>query len=149
VVVRAVRRALLLDRLLEFTELQPTSTGLQPITREGTERGSPDQAFPRTKSNTMFDWDKGEFGATASVRYISAVQESGAANRLDSRTYLDAQVRWTPTFLANGGLRIALGVNNLLDKDPPGCITCGLNNYDPNAYDAPGRFMYLRLSYKQ
>ncbi|HEX4711950.1 TonB-dependent receptor domain-containing protein [Phenylobacterium sp.] len=136
-------------RLLEFTELQPTSTGLQPITREGTERGSPDQAFPKTKSNTMLDWDKAEFGATASVRYISAVEESGAANRLKSRTYLDAQVRWTPTFIADGGLRIAVGVNNLLDKDPPGCITCGLNNYDPNAYDAPGRFYYLRLSYRQ
>ncbi|MDZ4373694.1 MAG: hypothetical protein U1C74_20035 [Phenylobacterium sp.] len=34
-------------------------------------------------------------------------------------------------------------------KDPPGCVTCGLNNYDPNAYDAPGRLFYLRLSYRQ
>jgi iron complex outermembrane receptor protein len=40
-------------------------------------------------------------------------------------------------------------VNNLFDKDPPGCISCGLNNYDPNAYDAPGRFFYLRFSYRQ
>ncbi len=135
-------------RLLEFTEMQPTSNGLQPIKRAGTERGSPDQAYPRWKSNLTIDWDMAEFGATAGVRYISAVQESGDPNKLGARTYVDAQLRWTPASLVEG-VAVAIGVNNLFDKDPPGCVTCSLNNYDPNAYDAPGRFVYLRLSYKQ
>ena len=47
------------------------------------------------------------------------------------------------------GVKVAVGVNNLFDKDPPGCVTCSLNNYDPNAYDAPGRFFYLQLTYRQ
>jgi len=135
-------------RLLEFTELQPTSTGLQPIKRLGTERGSPDQAYPKWKSNLMIDWDKGEFGATAAFRYIAGVQESGNPNHLSARTYVDAQFRWTPTSLLNG-VGVAIGVNNLFDKDPPACVTCSLNNYDPNVYDAPGRLLYLRLSYRQ
>ena len=134
-------------RLLEFSEFVPTSGGLAKIEREGTERGSPDQAYPKTKSNLMLDWDQGDFGATLSGRYISSVQEAGDPNKLESRTYVDAQFRWTPSFL-DDGLAVAVGVNNLFDKDPPGCVTCGLNNYDPNAYDAPGRFMYLRLSYR-
>ena len=134
--------------LLEFTELQPTSTGLEPIKREGVERGSPDQAYPKTKSNFVVDWDKAQFGATGTVRYISGVDEAGAANHLNSRAYVDAQLRWTPGFLSED-IKLAVGVNNLFDKDPPGCITCSLNNYDPNAYDAPGRFFYLRLSYRQ
>ena len=134
--------------LLEFTERQPTSTGFTSLKREGTERGSPDQAYPKTKSNLSLDWERAEWGATSSLRYISAVSETGAVNRLDARTYLDAQIRWTPGFLDNQ-FRIAAGVNNLFDKDPPGCISCGLNNYDPNAYDAPGRFFYLRLTYRQ
>jgi iron complex outermembrane receptor protein len=135
-------------RLLEFTELQPTSAGLEPIKREGTERGSPDQAYPKTKSNLTIDWDKAEWGATATGRYISSVTETDGGNKLGSRTYVDAQLRWTPTYLADG-LRLAIGVNNLFDKDPPGCITCNLNNYDPNVYDTPGRFFYFRLSYRQ
>lgn len=135
-------------RLLEFTEFVPAADGLLPVEREGTERGSPDQAYPKTKSTLMLDWDGGDFGATLTGRYISSVQESAADNKLNSRTYVDAQVRWTPTFLAEG-LRVAVGVNNLFDKDPPGCISCGLNNYDPNAYDAPGRFLYLQLSYRR
>ncbi|MDB5465931.1 MAG: TonB-dependent receptor [Phenylobacterium sp.] len=134
-------------RLLEFTERVPTSTGLAPITREGTERGSPDQAYPKTKSNLIVDWDRASWGATVSARYISSVVEAQNQNKLDSRTYLDAQVRWAPSFLDSWN--VAVGVNNLLDKDPPGCISCGLNNCDPNAYDAPGRFFYFRLSYRQ
>jgi iron complex outermembrane receptor protein len=135
-------------RLLEFTEFVPTSSGLAPIAREGTERGSPDQAYPKTKSTLMLDWDKADFGATLTGRYISKVQESGDPNKLEARLYVDAQLRWRPSFL-DEDLGVAIGVNNLFDKDPPGCVTCGLNNYDPNAYDAPGRLFYLRLSYRQ
>lgn len=134
-------------RLLEFTEFVPTSGGLAAVEREGTERGSPDQAYPKTKSTLMLDWDKADFGATLTGRYLSKVQEAGDPNKLEARLYVDAQLRWSPRFL-DEGLGVAVGVNNLFDKDPPGCVTCGLNNYDPNAYDAPGRFMYLRLSYK-
>ncbi len=134
-------------RLLEFTEFVPTSAGLAAVQREGTERGSPDQAYPKTKSTMMLDWDKADFGATLTGRYLSKVQETGDPNKLEARLYVDAQLRWNPSFL-DDGLAFAVGVNNLFDKDPPGCVTCGLNNYDPNAYDAPGRFMYLRLSYK-
>ena len=134
--------------LLEFTEKQPTSTGFASIKREGTERGSPDQAYPKTKSNLYIDWDWAPWGATAGVRYISAVDESGVVNHMDSRTYLDLQGRWTPPWFSKD-FRIAVGVNNLTDQDPPGCISCGLNNYDPNVYDVPGRFWYLRLTYRQ
>lgn len=134
--------------LLEFTEKQPTSTGFTDVKREGTERGSPDQAFPKTKSNLYLDWDKDQWGATAAVRYISAVNETDVVNRLDARTYFDLQFRWTPSFL-DDQIKLAAGVNNLFDKDPPGCVTCNLNNFDPNAYDVPGRFFYLRLSYRQ
>ena len=135
-------------RLLKFTELLPTSEGLEPTKRLGTERGSPDQAYPKWKSNTAVDWDRGDFGATGTFRYLSGVQEAGDPNKLGSRAYFDAQFRWNPSAYVDG-MAIALGINNLFDKDPPGCITCSLNNYDPNAYDAPGRFFYLRLSYRQ
>jgi iron complex outermembrane receptor protein len=135
-------------RLLEFTEYVPAAGGLLAIEREGTERGSPDQAYPKTKSTLMLDWDKADWGATVTGRYISKVQEAGDPNKLEARLYVDAQIRWRPSFVSED-FGVAIGVNNLFDKDPPGCVTCGLNNYDPNAYDAPGRFMYLRLSYRR
>ena len=135
--------------LLEFTESVPAANGLLEIKREGTERGSPDQAYPKAKSTFIVDWGMGDWGATGTLRYISSVDEPPeTANKLDSRTYLDAQVRWTPSFWTDD-VRVAIGVNNLFDKDPPGCISCGLNNFDPNAYDAPGRYFYLQVTYRQ
>lgn len=135
------------SRLLEFTELVPTGAGIIGISREGTERGSPDQAYPEWKSTVSVDWDLAHFGATGTFRYLSSIDETGAANKLDSIYYFDAQLRWSPAMLGEG-VQFSLGVNNLFDEDPPGCVTCGLNNYDPNIYDAPGRFGYVRLSYK-
>jgi iron complex outermembrane receptor protein len=43
---------------------------------------------------------------------------------------------------------LTVGGNNLTDKDPPGCFTCSVNNYDPTTYDVPGQFFYGRISYK-
>ncbi|PVM89700.1 TonB-dependent receptor [Caulobacter radicis] len=135
--------------LLEFTEIVPTATGFTEIPREGTERGSPDQAYPKTKSTFTVDWDWKNWGASASARYLSSIKETQAADaKLASRTYVDAQLRWKPDFLGET-TAVAFGVNNLFDKDPPGCISCGLNNFDPNAYDAPGRYFYFRLTYRQ
>ena len=63
------------------------------------------------------------------------------------RFYVDVQFRFqSPSFADNFGF--ALGVNNLFDKDPPGCISCGLNNFDPTTYDVPGRYLYARASVK-
>ncbi len=135
------------SHLLEFTEIVPTGAGLVGVSREGTERGSPDQAYPEWKSTLTVDWDLGGFGATGVLRYISSVDESDAVNKLESTTYFDAQFRWTPAQLGES-MTFTVGVNNLFDQDPPGCITCGLNNYDPTTYDSPGRFGYIRLSYK-
>lgn len=69
------------------------------------------------------------------------------ANRLGSRTYFDAQLNWTPPVL-DERFTLTVGGNNLTDKDPPGCFTCSINNYDPTTYDVPGQFYYGRVSFK-
>ncbi len=129
----------------EFTEFVPTSTGLAPVSREGTERGSPDQGFPEWKASLGLDWAFGGFGGSLLTRYISDISEPG--NTLDSVTYFDAQFRWTPDYFGER-TSFAIGVLNLTDEDPPACFTCGLNNFDPTTYDPPGRFAYIRVAYK-
>jgi iron complex outermembrane receptor protein len=134
-------------RLLEYTETLPATGGVTRIEREGTERGSPDQAFPKWKAYGTVDWAFGDIAAALTGRYIDGVDEAQADNRLASRFYTDVQLRWTPGIL-DRRVGLAIGVNNVFDKDPPGCVSCGLNNFDPTTYDVPGRFGYLRLSYK-
>ena len=134
--------------LFNYDVIVPTATGTEVISREGTEQGSPDQAFPRHKAIGIVDWVGNRFGATLTGRYISAVEESEADdNRMNSRLYVDTQLRFTPAWMSER-LGFAIGINNLFDKDPPGCISCGLNNFDPTTYDVPGRYYYARASIK-
>lgn len=133
--------------LLNYTETVPATSGTSKIEREGTEKGSPDQAFPKYKATAILDWAKDDFSASVTNRYVRSVEESQAANKLGARLYTDAQVSWFPAMFENK-VGLTLGVNNLFDKDPPACFSCGLNNFDPTTYDAPGQFGYARLTYK-
>jgi iron complex outermembrane receptor protein len=134
--------------LFNYDIFVPSVDGTTKISREGTEQGSPDQAFPEWKATGILDWDMANFGASLTGRYIKSVTESEAAdNKLGSRFYVDLQFRWqSPSFADKFGF--ALGVNNLFDKDPPGCISCGINNFDPTTYDVPGRYLYARATVK-
>ncbi|QQV78832.1 TonB-dependent receptor [Sphingomonas aliaeris] len=135
-------------RLLKYR--LSASNGFVMINREGTERGSPDQAFPKLKGNATIDWSLGGVAASFTGRYISGVTEikaDGTPNRLDKRFYGDAQIILSPSFLQNRA-SFTIGVNNVFNTDPPACFSCSLNNFDPTTYDVPGQFGYLRLSYK-
>ena len=133
--------------LFNYDVFVPTASGTQKISREGTEQGSPDQAFPKHKAIGIIDWNGTNFGASITGRYIKGVRESEADNKLNSRFYTDVQLRWfSPDFADN--FSFAVGANNLFDKDPPGCISCGLNNFDPGTYDVPGRYLYARATVK-
>jgi iron complex outermembrane receptor protein len=133
--------------LFNYDVFVPTIDGVAKISREGTEQGSPDQAFPKHKAIAIVDWDKGEVGATLTGRYIKSVQESQNNQFLRNRFYTDVQLRWTPAALGER-LGLAFGINNLFDTDPPACISCGLNNFDPSTYDVPGRYLYARAVVK-
>ena len=125
--------------LLKYTE--KLSTG--EIEYAGTELGSPYRGLPNFKSIQSIDWTLGQLGATVAARYISSLKEDDG-HKIPGRMYVDTQLRWSPNIL--DGMQIALGVNNLFDKDPPVCTTCGIPNYDPNLYDIPGRYFYGRVS---
>lgn len=135
--------------LFDYTVTVPATEGFTRISREGTEQGSPDQAFPKFKSTAILDWTMGEFGASLTGRYISAVRETQANdNRLGRRLYTDLQLRWELAGLGGreDGFGFAVGVNNLFDTDPPACFSCGLNNFDPTTYDVPGVYYYARAT---
>jgi iron complex outermembrane receptor protein len=69
-------------------------------------------------------------------------------NRLHTIFYHHVQVGYELTAY---NADITLGVNNVLDQDPR--ISRGLNgilwyNFDPNHYEAPGRFGYVRAGFR-
>ena len=121
-----------------------------------------DSAIPEWQANAQLGWALRDWSASWNMRYIDAVEENcnNAAvvpatgcptrnqfHRLGSTTYHDVQLAWDNAF-AMEGLKLGIGANNVLDKDPPICVTCSLNGYDAGTYDLPGRFWYATVDYR-
>jgi iron complex outermembrane receptor protein len=125
--------------------LPPADLNAPTLKFAGTERGSPDQAYPRFKSNATLDWSAESFGFSLTGRYISKVDERDGVHTMKAVLYGDIQAYFAPSWM-NHAWRLTLGVNNVFNRNPPACFTCDSANFDPTTYDVPGQFGYARLS---
>lgn len=118
----------------------------------------------RLRNNTSLDWQKGDFGATWTIRYFSSLMEGcefGAnvecnmpnhvspetglspTRRVGAVAFNDFRVRWNAPWNA----RVALGVKNVFDRKPPLTYSAGSGSPPINpAYDI-GRYWFA--SYHQ
>ena len=136
------------NHLFHYTETYPDAIGNLRLKREGTERGSPDQAYPKWKGYGTIDWSYSIVNASVTGRYIDSVVEDQANNRrLRDVFYTDVTIGFRPPVL-NNRLLLSVGVNNVANVATPGCVTCSSNNYDPGTYDLPGRYGFVRLTYR-
>ena len=119
-----------------------------------------DSGIPRWRSTFRLNWKLQAYSASYALRYISALTEkcgdavdfdvcgnqAAGTNKLDAVFYSDVQASYTlPTALKTS---VSAGINNLLDKDPPTCVSCSLNGYDASVYDVPGRFGYVEATFR-
>jgi iron complex outermembrane recepter protein len=132
--------------LIKYNIVPPSDLNAPTQEYAGTERGSPDQAYPKFKLNGTLDWSTPSYGVSFTGRYINGVDERDGVHRMGSVFYGDVQLYLSPGWMDHR-LRLTAGVNNIFDRDPPQCFTCDSANYDPTTYDLPGQFGYLRLSY--
>ena len=118
-----------------------------------------DSSIPEWSSTLTTNWDFRNWNVNWTMRYIDRLRESCAGANgfaictdsvadqhwLGATTYHDAQVSWrTDAWMK--GVKVSVGVNNVFDKNPPICLSCTLNGYDPGTYDLPGRYTYAKLS---
>lgn len=105
-------------------------------------------ALPRWKVNSSLLWQKQGLQLSYSVNYISSMTEvlrgTDTTRKISSWFNHDAHVSYQ---FSRNDVRLAFGVNNLWDKEPP-LIASSLNdNYDARTYDLIGRFFYGRIRY--
>ncbi len=89
-----------------------------------------------TDTNANGVWDGTAGGDTFT-------QRASRENHIGTRFYHDVSGYWNAPWNAT----ITIGVNNVLDKNPPTANTAFANSFDP-AYELPGRFYYFRYSQK-
>lgn len=105
------------------------------------------RAFPELRTLTTIDWTRDRWGGSLAFRWTDDMTLANG-NKLDSVMFTDLRVTYRPAF-ADDALTLALGVNNLLDEDPPVCFPCGVIGMSIVSHDLPGRVGYLRATYQQ
>lgn len=148
--------------LAGYKEFTLGENGLVARELAGIELGSPTRGYVRYKSTLAADWQLRDFVTSLTLRYLSAIDGACTANaraqnlcsdparnvdELDAKVYADLQVAWTPS-LWDQQVQLAIGINNVLDEDPPPCRACDINNYDGTLYPVPGRFIHARAAIK-
>jgi iron complex outermembrane receptor protein len=107
----------------------------------------------RWKHRLSATWSTGPWAFTLAQNYTHGYetglrQFDGERNFMKSQSLYDAQVAYTGV----KNLRLAVGVKNLFDKDPPGIFVPVSNQfqagYDVTQYDARARFWYVSAGYK-
>ena len=89
-----------------------------------------------TDANANGVWD-----GTAGGDTIESQKES--QHHIGGTTYHDVSVYWNAPWNA----KIAVGINNVFDKNPPIVLNAFANTFDPQ-YEVPGQFFYMRYSQK-
>ncbi len=106
-----------------------------------------EQAYPEWRAVTSLDWSRERWSGGLTLRWVDDMVITNGFD-LDSVLYTDVRASYNPSF-AGDALTVTVGVNNVLDEDPPLCLTsCGFIGMSKVAHDLPGRFGYLRVSYR-
>lgn len=105
-------------------------------------------ALPRWKANSSLSWQKRGLQLSYSVNYVSSLTEvlrgTNTTRKISSWLNHDAYMSYQ---FSHNDLRLAFGVNNIWDKEPP-LIASSLNDsYDARTYDLIGRFFYGSIRY--
>jgi iron complex outermembrane recepter protein len=111
-------------------------------------------ARPRIRANLSSMWHHpiGP-GAGFNLRYVGTFEECEQNNcnaDMPARAveaWLKLDVFGSYTLQSRAGTTsLTVGVNNLLDQNPPSVYGAAFGDYDPTAYDFKGRFFYARMS---
>lgn len=133
----------------------------------GSGSGSSSYTIPKQRMNFGVNWDYGPWSATWNMELIGRMYEpcshstaiyfsppfgwcSGyngnlatSTNELGTTIYNDVQGSYT---YSPWNATFTVGVNNVLNKEPPISMTAFINNYIWYYYRIPGRFAYARVS---
>jgi iron complex outermembrane receptor protein len=109
--------------------------------------------YPKWRTYTSVDWTYKSLEAGLGHTFIPTVDDVAAVvlTEIDSYQTFDLRLGykfsgWDNRWLS--GLTVTVGVNNVLNEDPPFAPSEADQNRDINTYDALGRFFYVQAKYK-
>ena len=135
--------------LRSFRTVSPNPTGGAPIVDDRAGKGDqPRSTYPHWKGQASLSWSIDWLDTVVRARYIGPttdVTNTVKDARTRAITYTDFEAGFT---VGDGQYRLALGMDNAFDVQPPQSYANAPINYDIYTYDARGRYLYVRASIK-
>ncbi|MBN9690351.1 MAG: TonB-dependent receptor plug domain-containing protein [Verrucomicrobia bacterium] len=158
--------------IMDYTYQDPVIGGPYEYNGQFTDNGVAGGAVGTLPDFTLVasvNWQYKGFSVTLNTRYVPGVDDLGTLHpssadtenfytldhgvwKVDPFYTLNAQVGYT--FSSKGGndwydgTRLAVGCNNITDRDPSIVVSSSNNNTDASAYDIIGRFIYFEVGKK-
>lgn len=125
------------------TPMQNIAGTFQDVEREG------NGALPRWKANLGLSLQKPDWRFDYNLYYVYKLQEmvpmKEKLRKINSWLTHNLQLTYKPD--ESEGLSFALGVDNILDKQPPLVASSFNDNIDARTHSLIGRYWYMRLAY--
>jgi outer membrane receptor protein involved in Fe transport len=135
--------------LERFRSFIPQPDGTTVVDERAGKSDQPRSTFPRWKGQAALRYSFDALNASWKARYIGASDDipGNAVNggRIESTFFHDLQLGYD---FAELGAKVAFGVDNVFDKQPPASAANNPINFDIYTYDIRGRYYYARVSLK-
>lgn len=109
-------------------------------------------SVPDLRANFGVTWRRGAHTASVFTRYISGYRDDTPTDentKIASQTVLDLQYGISLERDSGGTTDLSIGVNNVLDEDPPAVDSGSERNaYDLEVHDPRGRVFYVRARHR-
>ncbi len=104
---------------------------------------------PDYRHRATATWDVDPFTVQLGWKRIGEVRDStaGSAAVIEAYDYFDLNVAYEPQWVE--GLRVTVGVDNLLDEEPPLPLNAGAFNTYPDTYDVLGRNVGISITLRR
>jgi iron complex outermembrane receptor protein len=123
--------------------------GGESIDHTGRFESNHDGFFTELRTNFTVNWSIDDWSATATARYIGGVTETESGwwtedfdRDVESMTTIDIQGTWQ----AMDSVALTLGIDNVLDEQPPFVYSAFGGNTDVTTYNVLGAFYYARAT---
>jgi iron complex outermembrane recepter protein len=104
--------------------------------------------IPEWKSQFSLRWNQERWKGSYQIHHVDSMLEiipgTGETRKIDSWTVHDVQLSYNFDVLS--GLRLSLGIDNLLNEEAPLASSAFNDNIDGRTHELKGRFWYTRLS---
>lgn len=135
------------SRLIHFLTFAPQPDGSVVVDERAGKGDTPRATYPKWKGQASLRWSNGPWDAGWRARYIGSTTDvpNNPVNggKTDDIWYNDLQVGYR---FDRFETQLTLGVDNVLDEQPPASRANNPINYDIYTYDARGRYYFMRLS---